>query len=154
MKPYRLMKDDDVTALVKLVSHCGIRLKDAMNLEKENFDLTQKTILFRQRGKMNDKLRKTTIRPDDIDWFRGWLQNLSHTLFPFSSRTIYFYIHKIIKSPHSLRKGLWDEMRSLDAKDNIVAVKMGHYVDVDPDEKTELFIKLQEWEEKHFGGKT
>jgi len=152
-KQYRHMSNDDVTALVKIVSHCGIRLQDAMTLEKQNFDLDQKIILFKQRGKLNNKLRKATIRPDDVFWFRVWLQDLPEKLFPFSSRSIYYQIHKITKSPHSLRKGLWDEMQSLGAKDGIIAVKMGYYIDVDADEKTELFVNLQEWEEKHFGGK-
>ena len=145
------MKDDDVTALVKIVSHCGIRLDDAMNLEKENFDLTQKTILFKQRKQT--RIRITTIRPDDVDWFKAWLQSIPQRLFPFTTRTVYHHMDKIAENYPSLRKGLWDEMRLLGAKDSIVAVKMGHYVDVDPDEKTDLFIKLQEWEEKHFGDK-
>jgi len=152
-KQHRHMSDDDVTALVKIVSHCGIRLQDGMTLEKENFDLDQKTILFRQRGKMNNKLRKTTIRPDDVDWFRVWLQNLPSKLFPFSTRSVYYQIHKITENPHSLRQKLSDEMRSLGAKDGIIAVKMGYYIDAEPDEKTELFVNLQEWEEKHYGAK-
>jgi len=158
-KQYRHMRNDDVTALTKLVSHCGIRLLDAITLQKENFNLTQKTILFKQRKQ--SRTRITTIRPNDVEWFRAWLQVplgkldrrvISDRLFPFSSRTVYYHIHKITNNPPA-RKELWDEMRLLGAKDNIVAVKMGHYVDVDADEKTDLFIKLQEFEEKHFGGK-
>ena len=145
------MKKDDLTALEKLVRNCGIRLQDAMNLQKENFNLEQKTILFRQ-GKI-DKLRITTIRPSDVEWFKEWLADNSDRLFPFSTRTVYYHLHKIIKHPHSIRKKLWDEMRLLGAKDGIIAVKMGHYVDVDADEKTDLFLKLQEFEEEYFGGK-
>lgn len=152
-KQYRHMTDDDVTALVKLVRNCGIRLKDAMDLQKESFDFTQKTILFRQRGNLSDKLRMTTIRPSDVEWFRVWLKDISERLFPFSSRSIYYQIKKITSSPHSIRKELWDEMQSLGAKDGIIAVKMGYFIDVDPDKKTKLFLELQEWEEKHFGGK-
>lgn len=154
------MKDDDVTALTKLVRNCGIRLLDAITLQKENFDLTQKTILFKPRKQT--RIRLTTIRPNDIEWFRGWLQKplekpdprvISDRVFPFSTRTVYYHIHKIIKHPHSIRKKLWDEMRSLGAKDGVIAVKMGYYVDVDADKKTDLFLKLQEFEEKHFGDK-
>ena len=152
-KQYRHMKDDDVTALVKIVGHCGIRLNDAIDLQKENFDLNQGTILFKQRGKMSGKFRKTTIRPNDVQWFRRWIADLSERLFPFSTRSIYYQMHKITSSPHSIRKALWDEMRRLGAKDGIIAVKMGYYIDVDPDKKTKLFLELQEWEEKHFGGK-
>ena len=152
-KQYRHMSADDVTALVKIVGHCGIRLNDAIDLQKENFDLEQGTILFKQRGKMNGKLRKTTIRPDDVHWFRVWLANLSERLFPFSTRSIYYQIKKITNSPHSIRKALWDEMRLLGAKDGIIAVKMGYFIDADADKETELFVKLQEFEEKHFGAK-
>lgn len=151
-KHYEHMRDDDVTALVKIVSNCGIQLKDAVNLQKENFDLEQGTILFRQIGQM-DKYRKTTIRPNDVSWFRVWLQNLSEKLFPFSIRSIYYQITKIIKNPYSLRRHLLDEMQSLGAKGAIIAVKMGYFIDVDPDKKTNLFLELQEWEKKHFGGK-
>ena len=150
-KQYRHMRVDDTTALVKLVRHSGIRLLDAITLEKGNFDLTQKTILFKQRKQT--RLRITTIRPNEVEWFRQWLKALEDRLFPFSTRTVYYHIHKITNNPHSIRKELWDEMRLLGAKDNIVAVKMGYYVDVDPDVKTDLFIKLQEFEEKHFGDK-
>ncbi len=159
-KEYRHMRDDDRTALTKLVRHCGIKLLDAITLEKENFDLDQKTILFKQRKQT--RIRITTIRPNDVEWFREWFQVplekpdprvILDRLFPFSSRTIFYHMHKITNSPHLLREELWKEMRSLGAKDSIVAVKMGHYMDVDPDEKTDLFIKLQEFEEEHFGGK-
>lgn len=154
------MREDDVTALTKLLRHCGIRLHDAITLQKENFNFTQKTILYKQRTQTRTRI--TTIRPNDVEWFKKWLQMplekpdprvIYYRLFPFSSRTVYYHMHKITKSPHLLRKELWVEMRSLGAKDSIVAVKMGHYVDVDPDEKTDLFIKLQEFEEEHFGGK-
>ena len=151
-KQYRHMSNDDVTALVKIVGHCGIRLNDAIDLQKENFDLDQKTILFKQRGKMSGKLRKTTIRPNDVEWFRVWLADLPQRLFPFSTRSVYYQIKKISDSPQAIRKALWDEMRSLGAKDGIIAVKMGYFIDAD--EKSELFVKLQEWEEKHFGDNT
>ncbi len=146
------MSNDDVTALVKIVSHCGISLNEVIYLKKKDIDLEQKTILFKQRGKLNNKLRKTTIRPDDVSWFRVWLQDLPDRLFPFSSRSIYYQIHKIVDSPHALRKALYDEMRDMGAKDGLVAIKMGYFVD-DKDEENDLFVELQAWEEKHFGGK-
>ena len=76
------MKDDDLTALTKLVRHCGIRLLDAVNLEKESFDFTQKTILFKQRKQT--RFRITTIRPDDVDWFKCCY--LSGARYPCSLR--------------------------------------------------------------------
>ena len=151
-KQYEHMKDDDVTALVKLVRNCGIHLNDAINLQKENFNLEQKTILFKPIRRT--RIRMTTIRPNDVEWFRVWLADLSEKVFPFSIRSIYYQLHKITSSPYSIRKELWDEMRDLGAKDGIIAVKMGYFIDVDPDKKTKLFLELQQWEEKHFGGNT
>jgi len=161
-KEYRHMRNDDRTALRKLVRHCGIKLHDAITLQKENFDLDQKTILFKPRKQTGTRI--TTIRPNDVEWFRVWLQVplekpdprviILDRLFPFSIRTVYYHIHKITKSPYLLRKELWKEMRLLGAEDSMIAIKMGHFTGIDAElDKNKLFTKLQEFEKEHFGGK-
>jgi len=138
-------------AIENLVGHCGIRFSEALLLEKENFDLQQKTILV--PSEKTNRCRKASIRPSDVPWFEKWLESFSGKAFPVSERTVRYKLqHYGIRKPYDLRKKLWQELQSLHADAKIIAIKLGYYVSVeDPNEKSVLFENLQEFEEKHFG---
>jgi len=147
------MQKDHITAIVKLITHSGILMRDILHLKKEDFDLDQNTILINNHK--TDRIRKATIRPDDVEWFNQWMHKISDKLFPFSTRTIYHnFATNGITKPYALRKELWDQLHLLRTPDDLIATKLGYFVDVEnSNEKTILFMKLQEFEEKHFGDK-
>ena len=140
------------TAIEKLMSHSGITLPELLQLQKNDIDLSEKTILC--RFQKNGRIRKTTIRPDDVRWFVKWLPTVSEKLFPIGERSVHYGFSQRSPTirPFDLRKKLTEDMISLKAPRILVATKLGHFVHSDyPEEKSRSLLQLQEFEEKHYG---
>jgi len=143
-------EEQNVSAIVRLISHCGFKFLEILELKKENFDF-ENMCINGPRGKTSH-LRKATIRPDDKLWFQKWFESQSDVLFEFSERTYQYSLRRFaIPSQYVLRNQLKMQMIELHAKSALIATKLGYFVSY-TDEKSELFVQLLEFEQKHFGG--
>jgi integrase len=141
-----------VAAIVRLISHCGLRLGDILKLQKSDFDF-ENMCIHGKREKTN-YMRKVTIRPDDEFFFKEWLLSQTDQLFTFSERTYRYSLKRFnIPSQYILRDQLKTQMKSLHAIPSLIATKMGYFVSY-TDEQSSLFGSLQEFEQKHFGETT
>jgi integrase len=140
-----------VSAIVRLISHCGLRFLDILKLQKSDFDF-ENMCIHGKREKTNH-MRKVTIRPDDESFFKEWFSSEDNQLFTFSERTYQYSLRRFaIPSQYTLREQLKTQMIKLHAKSALIATKLGYFVSY-TDEQSSLFESLLQFEQKHFGDK-
>lgn len=77
--------------LFKLMRECNLKVSDAINLRKRDFDLKHKTIMIRHTN--SDKVQKTTSLPKDDMWIQRFLlyYNGEDKIFPTTTQTVRQY---------------------------------------------------------------
>ena len=146
------MTPEQITALVKLITHCGLKFTEAIRLEKKDFDLERGMIHVSAEISKAKEGRFSFIRPSDLEWFEHWLRVSSDNLFPFSEQTIRKALSENKIDLKILRQKLLEEMIDLGADDKIIYAKMGWKLD-DTDEENDLHKlrrSVQTFEKKHF----
>jgi len=140
-----------LTAIIKLCGNSGVRLRDALALEKRNFKLNKK-IIYLKSNKFKNYNWRATILPKDVLWFKEWFKTFSGKLFPFEEQTVLYHLREQegFYGTHDLRKQLVKKMMKKGATINMIHMKLGHLLD-DKDheiDENKLFKHLQAFEAK------
>lgn len=145
------MIENDITAIIKLVRHCGLKIGEVSSLKKPNFDLKARTISI----KNTEKKRLTFIRPVDVAWFKKWLAdfNSSEWLFPQDYEIINYNLRLAGKSKTNvLLHRLDSEMREMQASTDVIALKLGasYLENFDKAQIKKITKELFKFEKDHF----
>jgi integrase len=89
------MISDYFVMLFRLMYGCGLRVSEALNLEKHDIDLSHKIIKIRDVKTGKGKTQKTTILPSNIPRLRKFFYKsdfkYNEKLFPITRATVWHY---------------------------------------------------------------
>lgn len=146
------MIQSDITAIIKLVRHCGLQIAELYSLKKPHFDLKAKII----NVKTDEKKRTAFIRPVDVAWFKKWLEDFDNKewLFPQEYKVINRNLRLLGKSKtNDMLHRLNSEMSEMGASHDVIALKLGtapYLENFDKEKIKKITKELFKFEKDHF----
>jgi len=132
--------EDHLTALKKLCGNSGLRFRETLKLEKDDFNFKKKTILI--NSPLTKQTRYATILPSDIKWFKTWFKTFNGRLFPLTDLTLLRHLRINNIKPAQLRQDLARRMLLLNYDEYVIYMKLGRVISNPRIDTKKVFKKL------------